>query len=369
MKIAFDQQVFLLQEIGGISRYVCNLASNLTRTPGVQTKVFAPLHFNQILDKTDNIAGKGIHLRNINSKLFRAICSTSECIARYQISAFRPKILHETFFSFNSYAPHSAKRVVTVYDMITEKYPEYFGDSHLSSGPKRASVMRADHVVCISENTRRDLIEIFGVPADKTSVTYLASEPTVFYSDVDSCNSDPPSSPFLLFVGGRGGYKNFGGLLKAFASSDFLKKNFSIFCFGGNALTTTEITQAVALGISPNQLMQISGDDCLLASYYRRASALVYPSLYEGFGLPLLEAMACNCPIVCSNTSSLPEVGGNAVEYFDPMNLDEMIRAIECVLQSSSRREDLISYGNAQCAQFSWEKCARETLSIYRSLI
>lgn len=368
LKIAFDQQVFLLQEYGGISRYICSLAKHLSAMSGVDTRVIAPLHFNRNLDALQGVPGKGLLLPKVNPKLFRLVLMASKHLARLSISRFRPEIVHETYFSFDDYKPRGARRVLTVYDMIHERYTAKFDCSHMTSGPKKAAALRADHVICISENTRRDLIELCGVAEEKTSVVYLGVDETFLAAGVGQAAEAPTQPPFLLYVGSRDGYKNFNLFMKAFGSSDYLRKNFSIVCFGGGPLQDTELSAAATFGLRPGQIRHFSGDDEVLARLYRQAEAFVYPSLYEGFGIPPLEAMAVGCPVVSSNTSSLPEVVGDAGEYFDPNDQEAMTAAIEHVLQSSSRREELVAKGRRQCAKFSWEKCAQETMAIYRRL-
>lgn len=369
LKIAFDQQAFLLQEFGGISRYLCCVAEKFQTMPGIDAKVFAPLHFNRSLGALPCMPGRGILLPKVPTKLFRFVSAASKHVARMQICAFQPDIIHETYFTFEDFFPRDAKRVVTVYDMIFERFAATMEHGDRTAGPKRAAVMRADHVICISENTRRDLIEITGVPERKTSVVHLAADDVFFQFGNGSGSSQIPKNPYLLFVGGRQNYKNFRVFLKACASSDYLKKNFLIVCFGGGALTGSELAEAAHLGFRPDQIIQMSGADHLLAEFYRRATAFVYPSLYEGFGIPPLEAMACSCPVICSNTSSLPEVVGHAAELFDPARQDDIKEAIERVLQSSERRNRLIAEGRVQCTKFSWGKCAAETVKIYRNLL
>ena len=126
---------------------------------------------------------------------------------------------------------------------------------------------------------------------------------------------------------------------------------------------------AATLGLGNHQLVHRAGNDQVLASLYRNAAAFVYPSLYEGFGIPPLEAMAMGCPVISSNTSSLPEVVGDAGEYFDPLSEESMMAAMERVTQSSSRSGELVELGRQQYRKFSWEKCAQETMMVYRSLL
>ncbi len=113
----------------------------------------------------------------------------------------------------------------------------------------------------------------------------------------------------------------------------------------------------------------VSGDDAVLAGYYRMASAFVYPSLYEGFGIPPLEAMSFDCPVVCSGVSSIPEVVGNAGEMFDPYDPDSIRMAIERVVSDDALRQTLIARGKERLKLFSWKRCAQETLDIYRRVL
>ena len=124
-----------------------------------------------------------------------------------------------------------------------------------------------------------------------------------------------------------------------------------------------------ALGLPSAQIMYYEGSDSLLSTFYTKAAAFIYPSLYEGFGIPPLEAMAHGCPVVCSNSSSLPEVVGQSAELFDPTDPDALGRAIESVVESSVRREQLVNAGYERIKCFSWDKCAQETLTTYKMLL
>ncbi len=175
--------------------------------------------------------------------------------------------------------------------------------------------------------------------------------------------------PYLLYVGRRNGYKNFAATLKAVASRPALQDSFDIVAFGGGPFDPHEKSMIGSLGFDPNSVRQIEGDDQVLGAFYSDATALVYPSLYEGFGLPTLEAMAHNCPVVTSNTSSMPEVVGPAGEYFDPTDIDAQAEAINRAVFDSERREKLISKGKRRLDQFSWLQCATKTCEVYRALL
>ena len=122
------------------------------------------------------------------------------------------------------------------------------------------------------------------------------------------------------------------------------------------------------LYLNNSTIIQKSGEDLMLTGLYKNAAAFICPSLYEGFGLPPLEAMALGCPVVCSNVSSLPEVVGNAAEQFDPENIDSIRKAIENVVTDYNHRDNLISLGYKQAKLFSWDKCATETLKVYKTI-
>ena len=224
--------------------------------------------------------------------------------------------------------------------------------------------MRADRDLHFA-NTQRDLIDIFGVAPEKTVVIHLGFSLT---NKFESTVSLTESRPFLLYVGLRDRYKNFDTLLIAYSSSTFLRNTFSLVAFGGGRFSAVEVERIRALGLN-DSVRQISGDDALLAGLYRQSAAFVYPSLYEGFGIPPLEAMSYDCPVICSNTSSIPEVVGDAACLFDPTDVDAMRAAIELVVGSPKYRSDLVKRGRERIQHFSWDRTAKETVEVYRELL
>ncbi len=364
MKIAFDPQIFMMQEYGGVSRYFCSLVSALSSHHDVEAKIFAPLHINSYLSGLPPKLVSGQRIRLI-PKTGRLCIAINQVLVRPVMRRFHPDIVHATYFSPNSYAPKSARRVVTVYDMIHERFSGMFSKRDRTSEWKRQVTQRADHVICISENTRKDLLELTGLPPEKVSVAYLGFDALI----PDNTAVDASSRPFMLYVGHRYGYKNFDTFIRAYASSPWLCNNYDVVCFGGGAFTKDEANLFVELGLAAEKVVQRRGSDAKLAAYYRDAAVFVYPSLYEGFGIPLLEAMSLNCPVVCANTSSIPEVAGGAAEYFDPRDMNSIRSAIELVLNSSEKSAYMIREGQLRCAQFSWERCAEKTLAIYRGLV
>jgi glycosyltransferase involved in cell wall biosynthesis len=250
--------------------------------------------------------------------------------------------------------------------MTHEKLAHLFPAEQKISQNKKYAVQRADHIICISESTKNDLIDILNISPDKISVIYLG------YTNKTARHKNKLNSgekPYILYVGQRAAYKNFSCLLQAYASSPRLQRDFKLVCFGADRFSNDEINKIKDLNIKQENVVHLIGDDDLLSQLYSNASIFVFPSLYEGFGIPLLEAMSFNCPVVCSNTSSFPEVAGDAADYFDPCNLEEMISSIESVAFSTEKRNHLIERGLERIKLFSWEKCAEKTLKVYSSLL
>lgn len=363
MKVIYDAQVFTQQEFGGISRYICALASQMSHVPGVDVQIVAPLHINQYLKDTDRAIVTGVHVRRL-PKTTRIIKNLSAAICGPVSSMMHPDLVHETYYAERPLCRSKVPHVLTVHDMIEEKFPDSFGAGYSVAHLKNFAVNRADHIFCNSENTRRDLQEMYSLDDDCMTVTYLGYD-TLLQTGVEAQDL-VGSAPFILHVGGRHGYKNFDGLLRAFVASSWLKANFRLVCFGAGALSPDELALLAGLGLSASQVIHVGGGDDRLAALYKAAAAFVYPSKYEGFGIPPLEAMSLDCPVICSNTSSIPEVVGHAGEYFDPYDLDSIRTSMERVLHSSTRRDELVSLGRERCKRFSWERCADEALAVYR---
>lgn len=366
MKIAFDSQIFTMQEYGGISRYICSLADQLAGIDGVEARIIAPFYINTYLDKLPKgiVSGIRVPATPAMPKIGAVFHRSSLWLSRGAIARFAPQVVHETYYTSNTVAPKGVFSVVTVHDMIHERFPSIFSKNEKTTARKRIATQRADHVICVSESTRNDLLDLFDLPEDKVSVVYHG-----FDSLIPIISITETRRPYLLYVGHRGSYKNFEGFLRAYAGSTWLYNNFDVVCFGGDAFSANEKKLFDDLKLFADQLIQMSGDDSKLASAYRDAALFVYPSLYEGFGIPPLEAMSLGCPVACSNNSSIPEVVGNAGEYFDPENIESIRVAMENVLNSTARRTDLIDKGFMRCGQYTWERSTEKTLAIYRSLV
>ncbi|NJJ58728.1 glycosyltransferase family 4 protein [Pseudomonas sp. B14(2022)] len=368
MRIAMDYQIFCLQAYGGISRYFVRLAEQFSERSET-VRIFSPLHCNEYLDGLTPSLVDGRRIVSSASKTMRLTLPYNNFISGRKISVWQPDILHETYYSFFNKKPQKKPVVITVYDMVHEIFPDQFSRLGNISLRKRNAVQRADHIICISESTRRDLIRLFDVDDAKVSVVYLGFDKFSYQPSSDHSIESRIVNPYLLFVGNRGGYKNFAGFLKAFSLSDRLKENFDIISFGGGAFTPDEKSLIADLGLSASKVRQLAGGDDTLGNLYRGAAIFVYPSLYEGFGLPPLEAMANDCPVALSSTSSMPEVVGEAGAYFDPSSVEDMSSVIEKLAFSPSLSRALIENGRERLKKFSWENCAEQTLAVYRGLM
>lgn len=367
MKIAYDAQIFYEQGYGGVSRYICELASRIGALEDFQVSITAPMHINAYLEHLPKHLVSGFRLPAVQ-QMPLSVRGVGMLLGDLMLRARAPELIHETYYFPYRFGPRRARRVLTIHDMIHEKLPAYFVAGDRTPRFKLMAVQRADHVICVSQRTRQDLIEIHGTDPDKVSVVHhgfglLTGGATTLRPAAASL-----AEPFLLYVGPRGGYKNFFGLLRAYAGSKMLRAQCKLVCFGGGGLTQPERETIGTLGLPEGRLVQVGGGDQVLAHLYRSALAFIYPSLYEGFGIPPLEAMSYDCPVVCSNGGSIPEVVGEAGAYFEANHVEGMRQAIESIVESGTLRHALVAKGRQRLKLFSWDRCARETAAIYRRL-
>jgi glycosyltransferase involved in cell wall biosynthesis len=365
--IAYDHQIFSLQQYGGISRYFCELASHVDQTPGFRAKITAGIHFNVHLAEA-NVPKLGTYVPMRvprSQRLYRAINSL---LSPSMIAAARPSLIHRTYYRPMPRRQTQRPTVVTVYDMIHELFPSHFHASDTTSRNKRICVERADHIVCISHSTANDLVRLFGVDRTRVSVTHLGFS-SEFSSEPPDALGTPHVRPYLLYVGHRDGYKNFETVLRAYADCASLHCEFDLYAFGGPAFNVAELALIRSLNLRPDSVVHASGPDRQLARAYKHARAFVYPSKYEGFGIPPLEAMASGCPVTCANTSSLPEVVGAAAATFDPNDSTSVTSAMESVCHDEALRTSLIAAGKLRAMAFSWQRCAEETMAVYEKVI
>ncbi|TKB26455.1 glycosyltransferase family 4 protein [Desulfopila sp. IMCC35006] len=365
MHIAYDYQIFTLQEYGGISRYFFELADKIARVPGSEVCIISPLYVNAHLTASSSflqVIGRKV------PKIRYAVCicrAVNQLLTPLMMARLQPDLVHETYYSARRVAPVGGKVVLTVFDMIHERFPEFFLAGDSTSKEKAIAIGRADHIICISEQTRKDLVALLNVDPAKITVVHLGFS----LPELPVDEGRRTGRPYLLYVGSRDGYKNFEALLHVYAANLSLQRDYDLVAFGGGAFTEQEQALMGHLGIGLDQVRHFCGGDSLLAGLYQQAALFVYPSLYEGFGIPPLEAMSFDCPVVCSNASSIPEVVGDAAELFDPNSSEALWGSIERVLNDEVLRQTLVVRGRERIKQFSWENCADQTLDVYRRLL
>ena len=272
-------------------------------------------------------------------------------------------VWHATYFQLPSRG--QVPGVTTVYDLIPEQFPQFFDKNYdnIFRKRKKRAILAADKVICISEAVRSDVINMYGLPPGRVVAIPLAYGDRFRVLTREQIDPDfRVDKPFLLYVGRREHYKNFKRLLRAYAAWP-RRKEIALLVVG-DAWSQEEQRQIHAEGLGPHLIHRSGISDEELCALYNQAVAFVYPSLSEGFGIPLLEAMACGCPVVASRIPVFVEVAGDAPYYFDPLNEGELHAALEAACfsgKSRNRRDDILS-------AYSWDRNAQATLKIYQEL-
>lgn len=361
--VVYDHQIFSLQQFGGVSRYFCEIAERIQNLPDWCSRIVAPVHFNDYL-AASKVPTLGMHLRMRVARSARLYRATNALLAPCLLAVSGAEVLHRTYYSARP-RPSRGRLVVTVHDMIHELYPQHFRANDPTALHKRLNIEAADHLICVSHSTANDLMRLLQVPRSKITVTHLGLSDAFRRIETHDVHR-AGCRPYFLYVGQRAGYKNFARLLQAYGGSRRLVDDFDLVVFGGHPFSAQERQRMAALGLRADAVRRYTGSDAELARAYSEARAFVYPSEYEGFGIPLLEAMSRGCAVACGNTSSIPEVAGAAAEYFDPTSVDAIRSALEKLADDDQRRTALVEAGRAQLKMFSWDRCAAETIAAYR---
>lgn len=276
-------------------------------------------------------------------------------------------VLHPTYYELLSGAAFGTLRrpvVLTVHDMIHELFPATTDPRGRWAEAKRRAILAADAVICISENTRKDLLTLLPVDESRVTVIPLATRLAPPDAAEPPCAAGPPQ---FLHVGGRAGYKNFDLLLRALRGvvGRFAEVRLAV---AGPPFEPAELGRIAALGLERHVRHHGLVGDAELARLYRDSVALVYPSLYEGFGIPPLEAMRCGTAVVAANTSSIPEVVGDAGILFDPRSEEELAAALRGLLDDPARRAAIVERGRRRERGFEWSEVVARTVAVYRSV-
>ena len=360
IKILFDHQTFSLQRYGGISRYFANLYVGMQNRPDISSDLSILYSQNHYIKDQPGILGNtlgGLLLRKQKGRYKWNQKYSSHVISQNKMDVFHPTN-HDPYFLDQIKKPF----VLTVHDMIHEKLPQYFDTGDDAAYAKRLCIERADHLIAISEATKRDLQHFYKIADDKISVIHHGFEAKTVYEP--NINTEP--GDYLLYVGDRRAYKNFPLFLVAVAP--LLKSaSLKLICAGGGEFKRAETEQLFRLKIQ-HLVSQRSVSDEDLSALYRNAKAFIYPSLYEGFGLPLLEAFQNRCPVVASDIACFREVADDALEYFDPNDPQHITASIEAVINNADLSRKLIQAGERQLLKFPISSCLEKTINVYKHL-
>lgn len=357
MRVHYDDQIFTTQRRGGISRYFVELIREFTESPelGVQPQ----LGWRWTRNAHALEAGLGRPLRVLGGSRGHTLRWANRTINVRQPDA---DITHHTYYRAGYLSRRSTPPMaVTIHDMTPELFPDLFprGNPHQL---KKEYLRRASVVLCVSENTRRDLLRVYGSIESPVVVTHLGVGGE-FLPGVPRPVWCPDS--YVLFLGNRGGYKDFRLVLEAFAELPPQQSGISLLAVGGGPFTVDEGALISRWGLG-TRVLQRAASDMELPGIYGEAQAFVFPSRYEGFGLPALEAMACGTPTVLADSSSLPEVGGDAALYFPPGDSSALVAQLNRLLLDGELRRDLSVKGLMRARHFAWSRTARDTARGYR---
>ena len=295
---------------------------------------------------------------------------------RWRGALDRLDLYHGTNFKMQTVGRHGG--LVTIYDLWLDRHPEYssklFGQQASFYRTRRTS-RRARKVITISESSARDIESLYGLPREHITVIPCGVSDD-FRPVLDTIAMTQlrgrlglPTTRYILFLGGADPRKNHQALLKAYARRSVLLRDYSLVLVGEPVHRFADMRQtARACGLEDRTVWAGRQSVADLRLLYSHADLFVFPSLYEGFGMPVLEAMACGAPVITSNVTSLPEVVGDAAVLVNPEDPEELAEAILRVLENQTLREGLRAKGFERVRQFTWERAARRTLALYREL-
>lgn len=383
MKVLYDSQAFTMQKFGGVSKCFCELIAHLPKEVqwevGIKESDNFHLHdsimphlpYSQHIDLEHflckkSFRGKGRIFVAAN-KYLPGFISTEGINRQYTIELLKRgdyDVFHPTFFD-DYFLPYLNGKpfVLTVHDMIPELFPQYFKKNNPETKRKLLLCTKAAAIVAVSENTKKDLCRIMNIPEEKIHVIY--------HGGPESKNIEEPpiiTEPYFLYVGGRGGYKNFSTLLNGFALFTQQRGGIKLVCTG-NPFNKNEMKKIQSLHLT-DHVIQIKASDKILANLYAYAIAFIYPSLYEGFGMPILEAYAYGCPVILNKRSCFPEIAGDAAIYFDTDDNASFIAeslAVAVNLSDEQRRQ-LIALQKSRLEKYSWQHSSQQLAQLYASL-
>lgn len=367
MKILLDPQIFNSQRYGGISRYYTEVFSRLSTNNDIICPVYSVqnIYFNESNLVAFRQKAYSFYIRILSKFRIRRIENTNERnfiflknkVLRQQYDLFVPTYYDPYFVDYIGSKPF----VLTVYDMIHELFPEFFINDKMVVPNKKYLMEKATRIIAVSENTKKDIINLYPhIDSSKIDVVYHGCSIKVNKIEMVSL-----PEKYILFVGTRAIYKNFIFLVHSIVALLKNDKDLFLICAGGGDFNSVEKEIISKFGLE-KQIIQKSFNENELGCFYNRAICFVFPSMYEGFGIPVLESMTCGCPVVLGRHSAFVEVAGEAGVYFDIGSTQDLKNKIQSVIQNESLRNEFSLKGLEQVEKFSWEKAASECLEVYK---
>jgi glycosyltransferase involved in cell wall biosynthesis len=374
MKIGIDVSL-TIGEKAGVGYYAANLVDALAKIDRTNQYLLYPFFYYIYHPDFKNCRGPSeknfhLHCENIPKKIIDLAWHSP--IPKKWILG-NVDILHST--TFCTPQDHCGKLIVTIYDISFLLLPECHVEAnrqHCLKGTLEA-VRYADYIIAISDSGKNDLVKYFDADPDKVVVTHLAAKDIFTPRGSDERNQVLEKyripGDFIFTVGSYEPRKNIGTLIRAYMNlPENVKNQYALVIAGGKGWLNTDIELLIESQDSARILRIGYVDEQDLPALYSAATLFVYPSFYEGFGLPVLEAMSCGVPVITSNTSSMPEIGGIAALYFDPHSVQQLRSLLLEVAGNENLRKELSRKGIEQARQFSWDKTAKATLEIYKDL-
>lgn len=376
MRVVIDGIIFERQKIGGITRMFREI---IPRVCGLDTD----LEFEICLaaQPIGNIpGGKMIRRRSVlpldrllrPSRMWWPIQpAVRELAFRMSGVGHDQSVWHSTYYTSMRNWPGPV--VTTLHDFIHERYSDTMsgGMNDQAREIKRKSVLEADVVICVSEATRQDLYNRYPFNGTATVIPHGVNRGFRRLSAETQTDARVPDRPFLLYLGGRETsnpnykYKNFNTLLKGYSRWEH-RDDIDLLVIG-KPWSSDERAYLEDLGVANSVSQKFAIDDRLLCALYNKAVSMVYPSFYEGFGIPIAEAMSCGCPVVASQIPTSVEVGGSVPFYFDPSDVESLTDALSTALQQG-KLPARVEQAVGRASKFSWEESARKTLKVYRGV-